>query len=452
MRSLLGARPLGGLLGVLIVLLLAATGCVADDPVIDGRRPAQAAPAGSDSSPTAEPGSEAPRQAEAAPSVTPAPPPAPAASPSPRPPVQLRGVWVHLFDDTLKTPGSIDAMLDRVAASGANTLIAEVVRRQDAYYTSEVLPRTTDPALADDFDPLAHLVAGARERDLALHAWVPLMPAHHPVYDDLPVPEGWVWAEHGPDAPVAQRWVTRLADGTWGDYLDPGHPGVRRHLVAVATEIARRYEVDAVHLDYLRYPGADTGYNPAALRRFRQETGRSGDPAPTDPAFSAWRREQTRSLLIAIRRSVAEVAPGVGVTAAVIAQGEGPGEGRPFPVTRAYADYHQDWPGWVRDGLLDAAMPMTYFRAEEHGAWFRQWTRFVRRLGRDSRVILAPGVAGYLNPARAGLSQVQAAMEGTDGAVVYSFQQSTATRPWSRLLRLLAGEAWNGPARAPALR
>lgn len=58
-----------------------------------------------------------------------------------------RAAWVHLFDDSLKTRAGIRRVVADLAAAGATAVIAEVVRRQDAYYDSEVLPRTTDPAL-----------------------------------------------------------------------------------------------------------------------------------------------------------------------------------------------------------------------------------------------------------------------------------------------------------------
>lgn len=450
-----GRRVLLVLLGAMLVL---SGGCVADDPAIriEGAPPTGPVVAATPTpAPTAAPTSPSPRPTvtrTSEPAAAPSPTPAPTTPRPPPPPTQLRGVWVHLFDDTLKTPGSIDRMLDRVAASGANTVIAEVVRRQDAYYDSDVLPRAVDPALPDGFDPLAHLVDGAHARGLDLHAWIPVTPAYHRVYDALPSPDRWVWSRHGAGAPADQRWVTRTADGTWGDHLDPGHPAVRRHIVEMVTEVARRYDVDAMHLDYLRYPARDAGYNPAALARFRAETGRTGVPAPDDGRFSAWRREQTRSLLAAVRRSVAEVAPTVGISAAVIAQGEGPGGGRGFAGTRGYAEYFQDWPDWVRSGLLDAAMPMAYFRSAEHGAWFDGWIRFARGVARRSDVVVAPGVAGYLNIPDAGRAQLAAAMRGTDGTVVYSYQQSASTAPHSRLLAGLSDGLWRTRARAPDLR
>lgn len=434
------------LLSALLVPAVAATACGpgtprrgAETPDATAGRPAAV--------PVVPPVVGATRPA-APPTATPtgASTPVPAAAPA-----RVRGVWVHLFDDTLKTPGSIDRMLDRVAASGANTVVAEVVRRQDAYYRSDVLPETTDPAVPDGFDPLAHLVEGAHRRDLRLHAWVPLMPAHHRVYGDLPTPEDWVWSRHGPGAPPGQRWVTRHADGTWGRYLDPGHPAVRDHLVSVVTEIAADYAVDAVHLDYLRYPARDTGYNPAALARFRAETGRRGTPSPGDPAFAEWRRRQTRTLLRAIRASVTEHAPGVGISAAVIAQRRGPHAGHPFTATPAHRAYFQDWPRWVAEGLLDAAMPMMYFRQHRHGRWFAQWADFARAVAADTEALVAPGVAGYLNTPAAARRQLRRAADGTDGVVLYSYQQTVAEPPHDRLLDNLPTDLWQQPARPPEL-
>lgn len=57
-------------------------------------------------------------------------------------------------------------------------------------------------------------------------------------------------------------------------YLDPGHPGVQEHLSRVVTDLLRRYDVDGLQLDYIRYSGNQWGYNPVALNRFKRLTGR----------------------------------------------------------------------------------------------------------------------------------------------------------------------------------
>lgn len=364
----------------------------------------------------------------------------------------MRAVWVHLFDDTLKSPASIDAMLDRVAAANFNTVIAEVVRRQDAYYDSDVLPRTTDPALVEGFDALAYLVEGAHARGLDLEAWIPTMPAYHPVYDDLPAPEGWVWTEHGPDAPEDQRWVTRYADGTWDDHLDPALPAVRDHVSAVTAEIARNYDVDAVHLDYIRYVEGDTGYHPDVLARYRRETGAEGVPAPDDPQWSAWRRQEVMAMVRQVRDAVREVDAGLPVTAAVVAAGEGPSAVGGFERTRPYARFHQDWVSMVEEGLLDAVYPMNYFDEQVYGAWYAQWLDFEAQLADATGVVVAGGVAGYLNRPEASIGQLRRATEALDGAVLYSFQQTSQDAPLDVLFDLVPEQLWTERAPVPALR
>lgn len=77
---------------------------------------------------------------------------------------------MHLFDNTLKSRASIQEMVKDVAAANANLLIVEVVRRQDAYYTSSVLPRTTDPKLEAGLDVLDHVLEQAHVRGIAVQA------------------------------------------------------------------------------------------------------------------------------------------------------------------------------------------------------------------------------------------------------------------------------------------
>ena len=40
--------------------------------------------------------------------------------------------------------------------------------------------------------------------------------------------------------------------GSW--YLDPGNPGTADYPTRIAKEITSRYDIDGIHLDYIRYP------------------------------------------------------------------------------------------------------------------------------------------------------------------------------------------------------
>lgn len=363
------------------------------------------------------------------------------------PAAELRGMWVHLFDASLKSREGIHRMLNAAARANLNTVVVQVARRQDAYYRSDVLPRTVDPALPADLDVLAELVPAARDRGLAVHAWVSTMPAYHSTYDGLDLGPDHVWVRHGPTS--AEPWTTRAHDGAPSTYLDPGVPGVQDHVAAVLAELADRYVVDAVHVDYLRYDGAAWGYHPTALDRFRAQTGVQGTPAPDDPAWGAWRRQQTTDLARRIFLDVAAADPGVAVSLAASTMGPGPSTSGGYTQTRTYRDVFQDWPAWLAEGTIDAAFPMNYFR--EHDAaqrqWYDDWVAF------ESGVpgLVAVGQASYLNGVDGSLAQLARARGATEGAVLYSYQQTTADGASSGLLDALPTTLFAEPAPAPVL-
>jgi uncharacterized lipoprotein YddW (UPF0748 family) len=358
---------------------------------------------------------------------------------------RTRAAWVHLFDGTLKTRAGVQAMVAELAAADANVVYAQVIRRHDAYYPSSVLPRTPDPAVSPTFDLVAELITAAHARGIEVHAWFGVAPTWHPVYASLTPPPDWMYTEHGRTAPVEDRWVTRTAGGTWTDYLDPGVPQVRAHVAAVVGELATRYpQLDGIHLDYTRYDGADKGYNPIALETYRAETGAVGTPAPTDAAWSNWRRLQTRRIVVAAQQAIDATGNDVELSAAVISWGDGPDPATRTGFTRtpAYTQTFQDWDDWVRNGRLDAVVPMNYFREADaaQAAWFDRWIAYERALAATTSVQVVPGPAGYLNAPADGLAQTRAAMR-VDGASIYSFQQPTLDSSrgiWGQL----AGMRW----------
>lgn len=356
----------------------------------------------------------------AAPAETPAPTPA-----APPPPASsgIRGAWVHLFDDSLKSSAGIQRVVDEAATAGVNTLIVQVVRRHDAYHRSSVLPRTPDPRLQSGLDVLDEVLRHARPRGIDVHAWIVVAPTYHGAYSSLTHPPGWVYREHGPKAPEADRWVTRSRDGAWGEYLDLGLPEVSDHVVRVAREIAANYPVAGVHLDYARYPGPEWGYHPRAMERFRAETGRTDTPGIRDEQWSAWRRAQATDLVRRVTRAVHGARSGTVVSAATIAWGDGPTSAAEFRSSRTYRDVFQDWPAWAADGSVDHVYPMLYFRSAEDAAWFDRWLAFTAQVASGSRGEVAAGVGAWLNTSDATVDQLRRGEQSTDGAIVYSWQQ-----------------------------
>ena len=48
--------------------------------------------------------------------------------------------------------------------------------------------------------------------------------------------------------------LCRQFKGSW--YLDPGNPGTDEYLANIVREIVSGYDVDGIHLEYIRYPRA----------------------------------------------------------------------------------------------------------------------------------------------------------------------------------------------------
>lgn len=356
------------------------------------------------------------------------------------PAAQVRGMWVHLFDQSLKSRSGIDRVLDAAVAANLNTIVVQGVRRHDAFYDSAVLPRTTDPKMPPGLDLLGRLIPAAHARGLEVHVWYSVMPTFHPSFTDNGerLPADHINTLHGFSG-TQGSWMA-AANNPGYAYLDPGIPGVQDHVAAMLREVVERYDVDGVHLDYLRYADGGTRMNPIAEERYRRVGGGT--------SMDDFRRRQTEDLARRVYLEVAEADPSVVVSMAAIAQGAGPTGSdlrASFRGTKAYAEKFQDWPTWLDRGIVDMAFPMNYFQESRYPTWYDQWTRFAGSLKTG---VVAIGQASYLNSTSQSLAQIDEALAATRGVVLYSYQQDTATGK-GPLLATLPGSRFRDPAPAP---
>jgi uncharacterized lipoprotein YddW (UPF0748 family)/putative cell wall-binding protein len=354
------------------------------------------------------------------------------------PPPEQRGMWVHMFDDSLKTRAGIERVLDTATSANLNTVVVQATRRHDAYYDSDVLPATTDPDLEPGLDVLETLVPAAHARGLQVHVWWSLMPSTHPSMQDEDLGPDHVNTRHGVDG-TGESWMA--AGWTPGyEYLDPAIPGVQQHVVDMVTEVVRRHDVDGVQLDYLRYECLRANSDGTCIYSDQDDEAATGNQNPITRqryvehgdgrSLADFMRDQVTDLLRRVNLEVAAIDPSVVVSGALIAQGPGPrGEDlrHSFRGTRAYVDKGQDWAGWIDQGLLDHAYPMDYFRASDptHATWFEQWAAFADHLDTPDHVT-ALGQAAYLNCVPESLAQLRRSLSALDGAMVYSYQGDRA--------------------------
>jgi uncharacterized lipoprotein YddW (UPF0748 family) len=369
--------------------------------------------------------------------------PAPGAGPAAAP--ELRALWVDAFHAGIRSPEEAAQLVADARRIHINTLIVQVRRRGDALYTGGLEPPLEDPNYQPSFDALAHIVSAAHGAGLQVHAWINAMP----VWRDEAPPRDvrHVFNLHGPAASGDACWLTAARDGTKkfpvGYFLDPGHPAAQNHLVSVYLDIVRRYDVDGIHLDYIRYPetegpalprGSDVGYNPTSVARFQRAAGRTDVPAPDDEAWTRWRRQQVTQLMRRISIEARAIKPRIKVSAAAIAWGKPPASLADFENVAPMQRVFQDWQGWLAEGLLDLAVPMNYAREQDDRVrgWFDGWISWEKRhkAGRHQAV----GIGGYLSAPDGVLAQVSRARtpdgkNRADGVSLFSYYQPSMAPP-----------------------
>ena len=335
-------------------------------------------------------------------------------------PGEMRGVWVPRT--ALASPAAVDAVVDDAARAGLNALFVQVRGRGDALYRSAIVPRSEVlRGQPGDFDPLARLLARARDRGLQVHAWinvllsagfgVPLPPGHVAALnpDWLMVPRRV--AKEALHAPLAT--LPALIEGARdpdveGFYLSPSSEGATAHLDDVTRELVSRYAVDGLHLDFIRHPGRDYDFSKAALAGFRARRGRGWllDGPERDPdGWERYRRGTVSGLVARLARVARNARPAIVVSAAVV----------PEPV--AMRDKGQDWPAWLRDGSLDAACPMAY--TPDTGLFRDQVQALRERVG--TRAPLWAGIGAYRIDEASVIEKILAARAaGASGIVLFS--------------------------------
>lgn len=334
----------------------------------------------------------------------------------PAPATEIRAVWVDAFHPGVRSKQEVDRLIADAVRNNLNTLFIQVRRRGDSLYLKSIEPLLQDPVLEPGFDPLAYTIDAAHRAGLEVHAWMNAMALWRD--EPPPVDSNHVFNRHGLTATSDDNWLTCLWSGSQkfpvGYFLDPGHPGARDHLVRVYLGVVSNYAVDGIHFDYIRYPeteerlpkGSPVGYNPVSLARFARLSGRQEKPEPGAEEWMNWRREQLTQLVRRIYIEAKAINPRIKVSASTIAWGQPPVSSKKFLETSAGRLVYQDWQGWMKEGILDLAVPMNYARETDPRvrSWFDGWIAFEKRhkYGRH----LAVGIGAYLNSADGNLDQL----------------------------------------------
>ena len=281
-------------------------------------------------------------------------------------PGEFRGVWDH--DGTGWYPGDWDRTAKLMAESGINAIFINATWAGLAHYPSKILPESYTKRFYGD--QLAQCIAAARKYDIEVHAWIVCWYLENaPVEFTQPLRNG--------------DRLQHTSGGAERLWMNPAHPENRQHHLDIVREILTNYEVDGIHLDYIRYPDANGCFSPYTRRQFEEASGFAIQNWPQDVLkggqhyneFITWRAGVISSFVKETRAVANEVKPAARLSAAVWG-------GYPQVIT----SIGQDWASWMKDGLLDFVCPMNYAN---------ELYRFTALVDRQ---LVLPGVRGKLFP------------------------------------------------------
>ena len=288
---------------------------------------------------------------------------------------EIRALW--LDRGAILAAGSeagLTDLFDRLAAVGVNTIFFETVNAGYPLYPSQVAPQT-NPQI-QGWDPLATAIRLAHARSMTLHAWVWVLAAGNQSHNhllNLPLDyPGPVLARH-PGWASYDNQGRLILPGQDKPFLDPANPAVRRYLIDLLQELATRYPIDGVHLDYIRYPFQDPqanrshGYGEVSRWQFQRFTGVdplsltpfAHPPLPPSQAMAQevlwqrwtdFRQQQVTDVVSQLRATLRRLRPDLVLSAAVFAQSTADRRER----------IQQDWETWARAGDLDWVVLMSY--------------------------------------------------------------------------------------------
>lgn len=267
-----------------------------------------------------------------------------------------RAIWVTRFD--YKTREDVERIVENSKSAGFNTILFQVRGNATAFYRSSHEPWAEQFGGVDPgFDPLQVAIEAAHSKGMRIAAWMNVMPAwwgKTPPADPEHVVNAhpdWLWYDqHGERQPYSEKFYVSL---------NPCQPKVRRHIVAVMRDVAARYSIDELHLDYIRFPNEQPPGEPdrsqldyprdeTTVGLFQADSGKL--PEEDRAAWDAWRTEQVTILLREIRSMMRETRPRVELSAAV------------GSVPENALSHHQDVATWLEEDLIDVVYPMNYTR------------------------------------------------------------------------------------------
>lgn len=322
------------------------------------------------------------------------------------PATEGRAVWNH--SGTGAYDGDWERSAKELAAAGFNMVIPNMLWAGRAHYASDVLPRSR--TFEQHGDQIEQCVAACKRHGIEVHVWKVN------------------WNLSGAPKPFVEqmRQAKRTQVDVHGEplnWLCPSHPENQKLELDSLLEVAKKYDVDGLHFDYIRYPHGDSCYCDGCRERFEAAIGCKIADWPADcyrgdqaDRYRDWRCEQITRLVESVHREAKAIKPEIKISAAVFGA---------YPDCRRSVG--QDWPAWIRAGYLDFVCPMDYTGSDER---FQELVKNQLQLV-AGRIPVYPGIGATASRVTLSDDRVvgqihHARALGAQGFTIFNFHAATA--------------------------
>lgn len=277
--------------------------------------------------------------------------------------------WPHCYaqgaNSINKQKRELVEILDKLKSANINTVLLQTRIRGTVIYPSVIEPwdgcMSGKPGTGPGYDPLAFVIEECHKRGMELHAWVVTIPIGK-------------WNALGCKSIRNKNPKLVIKNGVDG-FINPASPSAAPYLAAICKEITENYDVDGIHLDYIRYP-----------ETFKLNISNGAA------------RENITAIVRQISKEVKLIKPWVKLSCSPI--------GKHDDLSRysshgwnAYTKGCQDAQNWLKLGLMDQLYPMMYFRGNQFFPFALDWKE--NSYGRT----IVPGLGVYfLSPKEANWS------------------------------------------------
>lgn len=328
-------------------------------------------------------------------------------------PVENRAIWYRSAE---KSDAEVRSVVEKIKQLNINTLYLETWYngRFVGFSDNELIEHSVPNG---NYDAMEGFVRICHENGIEVHAWV----------QNFFI--GTVEAQEQGNMKLANYYSDWLKDrkgkntffytasNTNFMFLNPFDPNVRKFLLNFYKEMIEKYDIDGLHLDYIRFPelnygSDDFGYNENIISAWQKANNTTVDPATltSGTLYQSWilfRQEIINSFVKEVYEMVMDTNPDIWLSAAVY-----PG------IPSIKNDIFQDCANWVENGYMDELFSMSY--GADNAYVSGNASAFAKLSGDTCFYSTGISAFGETVPMNFALQMTEVTQAGADGVAIFS--------------------------------